>query len=186
MEKRRQINAKDIVNDLRSGMADWQLQVKYKISTKSLRSIFRRLVKSKAISHDELYATSSLYRERTDHLKARKHPRAELDVYVPVYDVVDSAIGVLRDISESGLRVAGVNASIGQVKTFQIPVDMLIPAPPLLVMAECKWVEIRTKNREYSTAGFQILDLPELDSKILKDYVKLLFLSTSGEWQLKE
>jgi PilZ domain len=184
MEKRRKINGKDVINDLRSGMADWQLQVKYKISTKSLRTIFRRLVKSNAISHSELYESSSLYRERTDHLRARKHPRADLDVYVPIYDIVDSAIGVLRDISESGLRVAGVNASVGQAKTFQIPVDMLIEAPPLLIMAECKWVEIKRKNREYSIAGFQIVDLPEKDCKILKDFIKLLFLSTSGDWQL--
>ena len=83
MEKRRQINGKDIINDLRSGMADWQLQVKYKISTKSLRSIFRRLVKSNAISHSELYESSPLYRERTDHLQARKHPRADLNVEYP-------------------------------------------------------------------------------------------------------
>jgi hypothetical protein len=186
MEKRRQINSKDIINDLRSGMADWQLQVKYKISTKSLRSIFRRLVKSNIISHSELYETSSLYKERADHLKARKHPRAELDLYVPVYDITDSAIGVLRDISESGLRVAGIDATIGQVKTFQIPVDMLIEAPPLLIIAECQWVETRRKNREYTIAGFKILDLPEIDSIILKDYIKLLFLSTSGEWQLTE
>jgi len=183
---KRQINAKDIVNDLRAGMADWQLQVKYRLSTKSLRSIFRKLVKSKAISHSELYSYSVLYRERTDHLRARKFPRAELDVYVPVYDIVDSAIGVLRDISETGLRVAGIAATVSQTKTFQIPVDMFMEAPPLLIIATCKWIETKRKNREYSIAGFEIIDLPEKDAKILKDYIKLLFLCTSGEWQLLE
>ncbi len=186
MERKRQINGKEVVNDLRSGMADWQLQIKYKISTKSLWSIFRRLLKSNAISHSELYETSSLYRERIDHLKERKYPRADLDVYVPVYDIGDSAIGVLRDISESGLRVAGVNASVGQAKTVQIPVDMLVKAPPLLTIAECKWVEIKGKTLEYSIAGFEIIDLPEKDRKILNDFIKLLFLSTPGEWQLME
>lgn len=186
MERKRQINGKEVVNDLRTGMADWQLQVKYKVSTKSLWSIFRRLLKSNAISHSELYATSSLYRERTDHLKERKHPRADLDVYVPVYDIGDSVIGVLRDISENGLRVAGVNARVGQAKTFQIPVDMLLEAPPLLTIAECKWVEIKGKAREYSIAGFEIIDLPEKDRKILNDFIKLLFLSTPGEWHLMD
>ena len=44
MGDKRQINGRDILNDLRSGMAAWELQVKYKLSAKSLQAIFKKLV----------------------------------------------------------------------------------------------------------------------------------------------
>ena len=68
-------------------------------------------------------------------------------VHVPIYDIGSGAIGVLRDISETGLRVAGIESKVGQVKTFQIPIDMFMQADPLLIIAECKWVEIKGKTR---------------------------------------
>ncbi len=178
MEKKRQINGKNILSDLRSGMADRQLQVKYKLSSKSLESILSKLVKCGAVSHAELYEKSSSYRESVNHVQARKHPRAELDVYVPVYDIADSAVGVLRDISENGLRLAGIKVQVGQAKTFQIPVDMFMEAQPLLIIAECKWVQIKKKSRHYAVAGFELIDLPDADRETLRDFINLLLLKS--------
>ncbi|MGB6064947.1 MAG: PilZ domain-containing protein [Desulfomonilaceae bacterium] len=184
MEKKRQINGKNVLSDLRSGMADLQLRAKYKLSAKSLESIFDKLVKCGAVSLAELYERSSLYRECLNHVQARRHPRADLNVYVPVYDIADSAVGVLRDISENGLRLAGINAQVGQAKTFQVPVDMFMEAQPLLIIAECKWVQIKKKNRQYTVAGFELLDLPDADRQTLKDFIKLLLFKSPEKRQL--
>ena len=54
-------------------------------------------------------------------------------VRVPIYDMGSGAIGVLRDISETGLRVAGIESRVGQAKAFQIPIDMFMQADPLLL-----------------------------------------------------
>ena len=183
MATKRQINGKDILNDLRSGMAAWELQVKYKLSAKSLQAIFKKLVERNAISHSELYELSSFYKERKDRRRERAFPRADLGVYIPIYDIGSGAIGVLRDISETGLRVAGIGSSVGQATTFQIPIDMLIHAEPLLIIAECKWVEIKGRRRKYPVAGFEIMDLPERDSQILRNFIKFLLLSDAGEWE---
>jgi hypothetical protein len=39
MADKRQINGRAIINDLRSGMADWELQVKYKLPSQALLSL---------------------------------------------------------------------------------------------------------------------------------------------------
>src|SRR5208283_2449927 len=182
MGNKRQINGTDILNDLRSWMAAWELQVKYKLSAKSLQAIFNKLVERNAISHSELYEISPFYRARIDRINGREHPRADLAVHVPVYDIGSGAAGVLRDISETGLRVAGIESSVGQAKTFQIPIDMFMQADPLLVIAECKWVEMRRGSKEYFVAGFEIMDLSQSDSQILRNFIKFLLLSESGEW----
>ena len=94
-----------------------------------------------------------------------------------------SATGILRDISEKGLRVAGIESSVGQVKTLQIPIDMFMQTDPLLIIAECKWVETKGKNKRYPVAGFEIMDLSERDRKVLRDFMGLLVLGESGEWK---
>ena len=94
-----------------------------------------------------------------------------------------SATGILRDISEKGLRVAGIGANVGQAKTFQIPIDMFMQTDPLLIVAECKWVEIKGKTKRHPVAGFEIMDLSDRDRKSIKDFMGLLVLGESGEWK---
>ena len=183
MGTKRQIKGKGILDDLRLGMAAWELQVRYKLSAKSLQAIFKKLVERNAISHSELYELSSFYKERIDRRRERAFPRADLGVYLPIYDIGSGAIGVLRDISETGLRVAGIGSNVGQATTFQIPIDMFIHAEPLLIVAECKWVEIKGRRRKYPVAGFEIMDLPEADREVLRDFMTFLLLSDSGEWE---
>jgi len=173
---KRQIKGKDIIEDLRSGMADWELQVKYRLSPKALRTVFGALVQRSAITHSELYETSPFYREATDGFKARKHCRADLPVYVPVTDLGTLALGVLRDISVKGLRVAGVEASVGEIRMFQIPVNMFIQADPLLITAQCRWVETKGRHKVYTVAGFHISDISETVGATLRDFTSFISL----------
>ncbi|MGO9567734.1 MAG: PilZ domain-containing protein [Desulfomonilaceae bacterium] len=180
---KRQINAKEIVDDLRSGNTDSELMEKYELSSTALQKICRKLVACQAISHLELCERSPLYRERADQISARRCPRADLTIHIPIYDLETSATGLLRDISEIGLRVAGIESSVGQSRTFQIPIDTFMQADPLLVVARCKWVKTRGKSRRYPVAGFEIMDLSEKDRNSTREFIKLLLLSKSGEWQ---
>jgi PilZ domain len=183
MTEKRQINGRHVVNDLRSGTGDEELQAKYQLSAKGLQSIFEKLVARGAISHSELCERSSLYKGTTDLSRVRKFRRVDLNVPVAIYDVDTSGTGILRDISEKGLRVAGIESSVGQVKTLQIPIDMFMQADPLLVIAECKWIETMGKTKRYPVAGFEIMDLSERDRKALRDFMGVLVLGESGEWK---
>jgi PilZ domain len=159
------------------------LQAKYQLSGKGLQSIFEKLVARDAISHSELCERSSLYKGTTDLARVRRFRRVDLNVPVAIYDVNASSTGILRDISEKGLRVAGIESSVGQVKTLQIPIDMFMKADPLLVIAECKWIETKGKTKRYPVAGFEIMDLSERDRKTLRDFMGVLVLGESGEWK---
>jgi uncharacterized protein (DUF433 family) len=180
---KRQINAKDIIDDLRSGNTDSELMEKYGLSSSALQAVCQKLVARHAISQSELYERSQLYRQRADEISARRSPRADLSIHVPIYDLHASATGLLRDISETGLRVAGIEATVGQTKTFQIPIDTFMQADPLLVVTRCRWVKTKGKNRRYPVAGFEIMDLSDKDRKSIREFIKLLLLSKSGEWQ---
>ncbi len=107
----------------------------------------------------------------------------DLSVPLPVYDMDSSSFGVVRDISETGLCVAGIPSKVSEVKTFQIPIDSLMNADPLLLIAECRWVEEKGDKDKYFVAGFQLLDLSDVDRVALKSVMDLLLLSESGVWQ---
>ncbi|MGO9568793.1 MAG: PilZ domain-containing protein [Desulfomonilaceae bacterium] len=183
MRQKRQINGRNIINDLRSGMTDRELQMKYRLSTNGLCSIYEKLIDRETISHSELSEWSPLYSLRTLYKESRSYPRANLATRVPIYDLGTGSIGILRDISEKGMRVAGIDASVGQAKPFQIPIDMFMQADPLLIVAECKWAKPRGKMTEYVVAGFEIIDLPANDRNTLQNFMTFLLLSESGHWK---
>ena len=54
---------------------------------------------------------------------------------------------------------------------------------PLLIIAECKWIEIKGRRKRYPVAGFEIIDLSANDRNTLQDFMSVLLLSESGEWQ---
>jgi hypothetical protein len=180
------ISAREILADIKAGMKNRALMEKYRLSEKGLQSVFKKLMTLKAISHADLYERSRSSRERIDHIRKRKSPRAKLTIRVPIYELESGDKGILRDISEDGIRVAGIEARVGQAKTFQIPVDMYVESDPLLVLAECKWVEIRHGGKEYFVAGFEITDVTDSDSEILQNFIGWLLFSESGQWQTIE
>jgi PilZ domain len=183
MRTKRQINGRYIINDLRSGMSDRELQINYRLSANCLCKIFEKLVDCGTISHSELSERSALYSLRTDYKEARTYPRADLAIHVPIYDLATGTVGILRDISEKGLRVAGIDTRVGQAVTFQLPVDAFLQAEPLLIVAECKWAKTRHKMTEYVVAGFEIIDLSVRDSNTLQNFISVLLLSESGHWK---
>lgn len=53
MATKRTINAKEIVNDIRSRMTDVQLMAKYTLSERGLESVLRKLLEAKLITTSE-------------------------------------------------------------------------------------------------------------------------------------
>jgi PilZ domain len=170
-----------LVGDLRSGMTDWELQMKYGLSGNGLCRVYEKLVESGAMSHSELSEWSPLYTLRTCYKESRGHRRAYLVTRVPIYDLGTGSIGILRDISVRGMRVAGLDASVGQARKFEIPIDMFMQGDPLLIVGECKWVETRGKSWRFPVAGFEIMDLSQSDRMTLRDFVSFLVLRESDE-----
>ena len=53
MATKRTLNAKEIVNDIRSRMTDVQLMAKYALSERGLESVLRKLLEAKLITSSE-------------------------------------------------------------------------------------------------------------------------------------
>ena len=75
--------------------------------------------------------------------------------------------------------MAGIDASVGQARKFQIPIDMFMQADPLLIVAECKWAKRKGKMKEYVVAGFEIMICRRMTGTRSKTS-SLSYLSKSG------
>lgn len=182
MRRKRLISAEQVVRDVRAGITEQELQQKYNLPDHRVRKLFQRLVAAKAVTGSELAEMFPAYKETFASIVEREEPRVGLEVQFIVYDITTSSLGLVRDISEKGLRVAGIDCQVGDERTFQLPVDTFMQADPLLVVARCKWVKNRGKTRRYVTAGFEIIGLSPHDAKELRNFVAWL-LGVSGEGQ---
>lgn len=155
------IPAREILNDIRNGMGDLELAEKYQLSVKGLKRLMEKLVKEKAISHWQLYEKSPLYRELADQLASRRSPRIRVLRPIWVYHDEKSQKGFVRDISEEGVRVAGINAAVGEFITLRLPLEEVKTTEPIKFMAECRWSKIQGKRRKYMMCGFGITEISE-------------------------
>jgi hypothetical protein len=181
--RQRRIVAKEVVQDLRSGMQEPALMEKYRLSPKGCQRLLERLVDSGVISHSELYEISESYRSKIDGFNGRRHNRAYLTVPLPIYDTQSFASGLLRDISREGFRVVGMDATVGEVKTFEIPLDIFMQADPLLVVGECRWVARRGQDKKYIVAGYKMTNFSVDDENAVRKFITSLLFTESGEWQ---
>jgi transcription initiation factor IIE alpha subunit len=61
--KKREINGREIVEDIRLGLTDDEMMEKYRISTQGLRSLFIKLYQAGLITNDDMEWRPSLWDE---------------------------------------------------------------------------------------------------------------------------
>jgi PilZ domain len=177
---KRKISATQVVRDIRSGLTEEDLQEKYKIALHRVQKLFKRLVAAKVVTESELAGRFPSYKEAIVGINQSRNRRIPLPFEFIVYDITTSSVGLLRDISETGIRVAGINCNQGDERTFQIPVDTFMGSDPLLTVAKCKWMKVRGKAMRYPTAGFEIIDISDDDRMVLRTFVESLPIINSG------
>lgn len=171
MNQKRTIKAKEILNDIRSGMTPAQLINKYRFSTKSLRLIFRKLLEANIISKSELDDIRPLYHCSID-IRLRRLPRRRLIFPVKIYEEGNPfKAGIVRDISERGVCIQGIEAAMGDVKNFIIRTGFFGEMSTLVFEAKCKWSRVENNSRREIVAGFEITNISSLDSKELKKFL---------------
>jgi len=167
----RRMSEDDFIKDIRSGMSDSDLMKKYALSADGLRTVFQTLMEAKAVRVEELYRTSPSVHDTVFVENMRELPRHHLAMSVDVYEFKRPEIsGVLTDVTERGVGISGMSASIGQIKKLVIPVADFIEADSITFEAECRWAD---KDRETGEplAGFEITKISE---KCLKDLRRLI------------
>ncbi len=162
-----QIDATDVVEDLRSGMTHSELMKKYDLSSEGLQFILQTLTDTQVLTVEELYATSSSVHDTVFVENMRKSSRHHLAVAVTIYEWKHPEIrGMLSNVSEEGIGITGMAAIIGETKTFVIPAGDFIKAGSILLEARCQWAEKDKDSGEW-LAGFEITNISK---KCLDDF----------------
>jgi hypothetical protein len=178
MSPKREIKAKDLVNDFRAGMTDSELRSKYNLSSRGLQSAFRKLLEAKALRTSELFGRVSLEDDTVAIATTRLMPRDELEFPVPIYlceGTQPTVKGVIKDITEKGLKISGIQANVDEIMTFAIPSDKFSQIEPFAFRAKCRWVD------GDGSAGFQITLISERGSGELQKLLRFLTLRDVGE-----
>jgi hypothetical protein len=173
MQPKRKIRAGDIIRDVRAGMTVSQLMDKYRFSLKILRFVFRRLLNAGAITKDELAAQTALYKDTLELKGVRKWIRKSTVFPVRIYDSGNPfATGYVRDISEKGVCVEGIEAAVGEIKNFIVRSGAFGEGHTLVFEGKCRWVNPQISPGTKWVAGFEITSISNLDSGELRKLVR--------------
>ncbi len=165
---------RQIINDLRSGMDETELMWRHGLSPKRLQKLVQTIADEDATEHNDLYEKSPTYRSVADLLASRRSHRVRIPTAIRVYDKATYQHGLLRDVSESGIRVAGISANIGELRTLSIRLEEVGQAQALEFEAVCRWSREKGSGRKYLVSGFEIINLSgDLRSR-LRDLIELL------------
>jgi hypothetical protein len=170
MNERRTVRASDVIRDIREGMSASELMSKYRFTPKSLRAVFRKMIDFQVTSKSELDDLESLYRS-TIQAAIRSTKRKRLSVPLKVYDGGDPfKPGLVKDISERGVCIEGINAKIGDEKSFIIRCGSAASVVSVIFDAKCRWVDLSGKK---VLSGYEITNISSLNSKELKKLMHL-------------
>ena len=181
MGKKRTIRAKDIMTDLRANMTDSEIMSKYSLSAKGLESIFDKLIEARVLTDKELRGRVPIFQDTVNLDNARCLPRSYLAFSLPIYDTDDLQVeGTVRDLSERGLQVAGIEARVNESKEFLVRADELQDIYPFVFTAECRWVTQSCETNE-AIAGFEITEISKGSQEQVREILRALTLSGNDE-----
>ena len=168
----RVIRARDFVQDIRKGMSNSDLMKKYRLSAKGLRSVFRKLLDAKALTKNDILrrflSTRSLRRMRN----SRRFPRKRIQYPLLVCDAETPQLkGFVRDISEKGIAVEGIEADRGDLRALMIRSNELTDTSTFEFVVECRWARPAEDSGEFPVSGFEIT---HISSGALEELMKLI------------
>ncbi|MGO9570333.1 MAG: hypothetical protein ACLP5H_22610 [Desulfomonilaceae bacterium] len=167
---KRRIDTKELVSDIRSNLSDAELMEKFKLSSRGLQRVFTKLIDSGAVMEDDLSGRSISYDDSVTLQKVRGSIRALPILSMGVYERINpQIIGRIRDLSEVGVGVSGLEAQVDELKSLVVVPDDFLDVEPLSFEAKCQWSSMGDQDK-MCNAGFEITDISA------GDYIKLLEL----------
>lgn len=170
------ISAKDFVQDTRSGMTDAALIHKYSLSPNRLQRIFKKLLDAEAMTAEELDGRCASFDDtvQSSAKASRLLYRHVLDFVLPIYEETKpEMLGMVLNITEGGIGLAGIQASVGEAKNFVIPADEFFDVGRARFEARCRWAgnEIRTGE---PVSGFEVTSISSGDLAELRKLIQLI------------
>lgn len=178
------ISAKSIIADIRSNTSASDLMKKYGLSSRGLTKIFNKLISAGLLEAQEIVERYPSGTPMPLGTTASKDTPLSLSIPVPIYDRDFSTSGTLREVSSGTIRVAGIKAQVGETRNFHIPVDDFMADDPLEVTTECTGVDAAGEEKDAEVASFELVNLTNSQRDKLNRFIKVMFLSNSGEWRI--
>ncbi len=183
MSPKQQINAREFIEDTRSGMTCPELAEKYKLSPNSIQRIFRGMIDGEIMTIDELAGRYASFDDSEQHGmdSVRLLFRQVLNFVLPIYEKEKpKTSGIVLDITEGGVGLKGIEAITGESKNFVIPADKFFDVARVEFRARCAWVN-REEPAGKCIAGFEITNIAPGASVELKKWVQLIELANQVE-----
>jgi len=175
-QAKKTIKAVAVVRDIRSGMTDVALREKYRLTPTGLETVFRKLLEAGLIVPEDLQRRPQVGTDRVPEESVRIFDRKKLDLPLTIYERDNPDVrGVILDMSERGVGVRGLEASVGDVKTFVIAADEFFEVDPTEFEAVCRWVGGEGASGE-PFGGYEVTDPSETGLKDLLDLMRALSL----------
>jgi len=171
---KRTINAKAIVGDIGSGMSKNELMAKYRLSSKMLQYVCKKLLDPKAIGRDQLDESS--FQATVVEDAVREWQRYYLDFDVPVYEKGHPEIhGRLLDVTEQGVGLEGIESEVNSTQNFVVLGDLFGEIAPFEFEARCRWFR---KGADYGpgVGGYEIIRISDKDVRELRKLIHLVTL----------
>jgi hypothetical protein len=150
-----------VVRDLRAESSDEIVRQKYGLAPGAFRRLLQLMVSKGAVEHEELCNISATYCSMVKVISSRTYPRTKVRVRISVHNDASSQRGYLRDISENGIRVAGIDAKHLEILTLRLPLDEIPEGSPLTFEGVCRWSKIKGKKAKYVVSGFEIVKISD-------------------------
>jgi hypothetical protein len=156
--EKRVIRARDFVQDIQCGMSNSGLRRKYKLSTKGLRTVFRKLLDARILTKNDILRRFLNTRSLRHMRNSRRFQRKRIQYPLVVCDAETPELkGFVRDISEKGIAVEGIEADRGDLRALAIPSNELAETSTFEFVVECRWARPATDDSgEFPVSGFEI------------------------------
>jgi hypothetical protein len=173
MGLKRRIPANSVVKDIRSGMSNSDLMDKYQLSMRGLTSVFNKLMDAKFCTRKELLLRMPPGEDTADLDEMRDVARCYPVIRIPVIDLADlRSEGYVRDLTEKGIQVSGVQAKVGDTKNFLIQADAFAAILPFTLEAHCRWVKPDALPG-LTVSGYEISGISDTNLASLKKAVEV-------------
>ena len=176
-EERRKISAREIIADITSGMSESELMSKYKLSQSKLQRVCKKLLEARNRTRKEFVEEIPIDQTTLIQANVRQLQRYYPDFDLPIYESSNPEIqGRVRDITEEGVGVVGIESLAYQTKYFVVLGDPFGEVEPFEFVAECRWAQVLGGGGRYC-AGFRIVRIERNDLHKLRKLIQLITLT---------
>ncbi len=164
----------ELIRDIRLGLSDRDIMVKYDIPYHELEKAFEHLIESKSVTRGEVFGRSSLHLQTTAvSLEELEQPEGSFLAFpIPIYESTKpTVVGRLRHLSDTDIGTIGIDSNVGDIKFLVISPEKFVHIDPFALEAVCRSVK---RAPEGTYAGFSITNISERHLQYLKKLIRML------------